>query len=441
MARLPRLSCSPAALAAAFAAAGLPAQAPPAPAGLADEVKLNEFGLSLRPPAGWVRVKEVGPGVVARFTGPAPNADGRVLELVIFPIDEAASFEQVRDRAVAAYKSRQKALRNARFLAEPRETTTGGQKSWDIRIVFTNLEAKPIAFLERVIPIGNSRVYSLRMAAGADKDGRDQSATLGPLFDAVAAGLKFDPRVTEAPDPAAFHELAAKARGMRLTGVIPTEQYMLTEYEGKPVGWLFMRFERAKFENREGWYLRLRSGLVFADKTRVRLKAWAFTTEDWSREAWHAAEIREAADGKAETVFEENGARTGSAVEVRLRTPDAGEKRESFTVPANYLPAAVEPALCVLAARDGKGEYYFALHEPTVRTMEYVLVPGKAEEIDRVKVLPLLRRVPGRTTGSTQYFDDAGRTVWVKAPEQPTRRAVDKATLIKTFPGSTDLNQ
>ena len=428
MARTSRLLVALSAL--SLAVAGAFAQAPPPAA----EVRLADFGLSITPPLGWVQAKEVGGGLLARFTGPAPNADGKVLDLLISPAGENMTFEQVRDRAVAAYKTPQKNLKNAKLLGEPRAVATGGQKSWDIRIVFSDAQNKPVTFLERLIPVGN-RVYSLRMAASGDL-----AAAMGPLFDAAAASLKFDAKITEAPDPKPFLELAAKLKGMRLTQLVPTEQYLITEFEGKPIGWLFTRFERAKFDGREGWYLRMRSYIAVPDGSRMRFKAWMFAGEDWSRESWHAAEIRESAEGKSELLFEETGNRFGAKATVKFRLPDGAEKSDAFTVPEHYLPAAVEPAFTVLAAREGKGEFFFTMHEPKSRTVDYVAVPGKPEELDKLKVSTVLRRVPGRAGGYTQYIDDAGRTAAVKAPEQPVRKAVDKATLLKLFPGATDLN-
>jgi hypothetical protein len=448
--------------AAAQASAPVPGPAPipavpapqpaPSPSGagvsVGEPAVIEGFGITIRPPAGWQR-QEPPLGVLARFTPPKPNPDGQVLDLLLITNAEGVTPEQVRDRTVDFYR---KSLAKAN-IAEPQPAQVAGQRGWDFRLTYQDAKGKPVTLVERMFIVGGNRVYSLRLAASGDK-----VAELSPVMDAVAALLKLDDSVTRAYDPAAFAMLAAKVKATKLTGLVPQEQYLLVEFAPpgskeapKPVGAVFQRFERAKFGGVEGWYLRVRVLQVGGqdekgEQVRIRERAWAFVSDDWSRENWSSVLYREGGDGKSTIIQQEDGVRQGEKVTVRAQFPSAPDPKEreksvEFTVPANYLPAAAEPAFVIMASREPAGDFAFSLHEPGQKTVDWVVRPRPpVAGADGKPVTVAERLAPGRTVAQKQQIDAAGRTVLVEVPESPTFRGVDKATLERAFPGLTKLD-
>lgn len=407
---------------------------------IGEAVKLEEFGVNLRLPGGWTRAKpeQTPPDVMARFLGPASSPDSKllmVMDLTAAPLAEGQTVAAARDRMAEGYR---KGVKGAQ-VAPVREVATAGMPGWELRMTFRDAKDAPASFAERSWVVGGNRVYSLRMAAAGS-----QADALAGLLDAVAGSVEMDRRLTEVPDAAGFRSLAGQLKKTDLRTLLPLEQHLLAEAPPakageapKPVGSLYLRFEKARFEGREGWFLRVRSLQVPEPAVKIRQKAWTFVTEDWSRESWSATVTQEGADGVAKLLLEETGTRDGDKVTVKYKTEGQPEKTETFTVPANYLPAAVEPAFTVLASRADRGEFAFALHEPGLRSTDYVLTPGRRDPAGRTTSVE--RRAVGQTVSQNQMIDPAGRTLSVEMPQQPPLKAVDKATLLRIYPDAADL--
>jgi len=409
---------------------------PPPPAANPLDISIPEFGISLKLPEKWMRITDAPPGLLARFAPEKSEAGKRrVMDLLVSTFPEGTAPNQARDRSLEYYK---KSVKDAE-IAEPVEVNVAGMPGFEIRMTYPDRQGQPVTFIERLFVVAGNRVYALRMAG----DGK-QIPELAALLASVSDTVKLDKRITEPPDPASLSALVEKAKTQRLTQLIPTEQYMLFEHQGKTVGYVFLRFERARFMDTEGWYLRVRSLQISPDGGRVQVKAWTFSSADWAKESWAATSTRTGKDPQTgaavNETLEESGKRALTKAELKYRLPGQPEKTENFDVGTDYVPAAVEPAFTVLAAREAKRDIVFSMHEPGRTTVQWTLTPGKPETVDGQTVHSVLRRSPIQTGGQTQKVDASGKTTVIDEPGQPMLKAVDKAALLAAYPDALKLD-
>ena len=342
-----------------------------------------------------------------------------MLDLTLTNSREGETAPQIRDRAADFYRTT-KSIKDVQ-LAQPRDIATGGQNGFELKMTYKDSKGEASTFVERTWKVTN-RVYALRLAAKGE-----QTEPLGKLMDAVGGSVTLDRKVTEAPGPGRLAALAKRVKESDLRELIPLEQYLLYEFAEKgqarkPVGYLFIRFEKAKFLDVEGWYMRVRSLQVLPDGNKIREKAWSFVTPDWSRERWattamcgHPGAGRPAAGGVRRA--------RGRGGDREVQEPGAGraqrEVRRAGRRPAHLRRAGVHRA----GRPRGPGRLRHL--DPPARPATHAMdaEPRQARGDDRRgpadPVNSVLRRVAGQTTGQTQYIDGAAARSPCRSPSRP----------------------